>query len=302
MADFTVRNLPKTHGIVLNSTSNKYYISNCQNRITENTTTSEPWLKIIKSLRLPLHEYDKSRILLSNLEKYGEVVIKIGDSSNIFNEYTISLKLNKIKGFVKYICYFECNDNFIKYPSDNKNTLCDGPGSKMKVLIMPYFSLGSLANYCFNDTNIALLRTLLKHTLISYITALYRFKIIHGDFHPGNILLKTTKQTAISYDIPEIGFTTTISTNGIRPWIMDFENSYVGNINELQNLQNIYFDLKKLFFNLHIFIKNIDTNTTNSIEMYFNLLQKKTELISAQNLDKILALIDNITFLQGCVG
>jgi len=66
----------------------------------------------------------------------------------------------------------------------------------------------------------------------------------------------------------------------------------------MRNIQNIYFDIKMLFFNLHTFIKNIDAKTIYDIEMQCNLFSRNEKHINAQRLNILLMYIDNIRFLN----
>lgn len=277
-------------------------MSHCQGQITKTTPTTENWLQIIKGIKFPLTDYDKSRILLGHLKRYGSVIVKIGDSSEILNEYEKSKILHKIKGFVKYICFFECKDDFRSVPSHDRNYICDGVGDTMKVILMPYFSLGSMAQYKWNSDNLHILKSCLKHSLVSYLTAFYGMNLIHNDFHAGNILLKATKQARIIYDIPEVG-SYTLPTHGIRPWIMDFEKmdyaNYSSSYNKIISLNNFYFDINnRLFGYLPGSIKNFNMVTVLPISMYLNSLQMKSVAIKKLELDRVFQLIDRIEFLE----
>jgi len=131
----------------------------------------------------------------------------------------MSKNLEKIKGFVNY--YREhniiTNDFFVFFENVVPVNI-----SISYFTIMPYFEMGNIGNYIWTDSNIHILRTCLKHTIISYISAFMK-GILHGDFHPGNVLLKTTKSAFIEYSIDDIGVIGNIETHGIRTWIMDFE-------------------------------------------------------------------------------
>lgn len=274
-----------------NPNSSKYYIS-CQEKITPNT---EGWIKIIKSLKI-VDDNDKSTVLLSVLDKHTDIIVKISDS-NLKKEYEYGELLKKIKGFVKYICFFECNDNFRNYPG-KKTDLCKGVGKSMKIIVMPYFKLGSLASYKWDSTNIKLFHTCLKHSLLSILMAFNKLNIIHGDFHPANVVLKETKQKELSYDIPTIGLLEHIPTYGIRTWVMDFENSSIAdfsnNYNKMKTLNDFYYDLSKFFTLLKGFIKNLNFITIQPIIHYISAIHIKSNLLTLKNINDILDLIDNI--------
>jgi hypothetical protein len=269
----------------------KYYLSYCQEKINTQNPNTNGWINIIKTLKMPLEDYDKSRILLAKLEHHKDIVVKIGDDESIRSEYEYAKKLYKLKGFVKFICYFECNDNFLKYPDKERNYLCNGEGSRMKIIAMPYFELGSIGSYEWNSENIHVLRTCIKHAVMTNISA-FMHGFLHGDFHPGNVLLKKTKQSSIDYLFEEIG-EVNIETNGVRTWIMDFENTREISAENPRDIMDFYFDIQKFFTLLqdHRFIKNIDKSTVINI---FRWVNKYMNSLHYPNMDFIMGILDSI--------
>lgn len=269
----------------------KYYLSYCKEKINTQNPNTNGWINIIKTLKMPLEDYDKSRILLAKLEHHKDIVVKIGDDDSIRREYEYGKKLYKIKGVVKFICYFECNDDFLKYPDKERNHLCNGEGSRMKIIAMPYFELGSIGSYEWNLDNIHVLRTCIKHAIMTNISA-FMHGFLHGDFHPGNILLKKTKQSSIDYLFEEIG-EVNIETNGVRTWIMDFENTREISAENPRDIMDFYFDIQKFFTLLqdHRFIKNIDKSTNINI---FQLVNKYMNSLRYPDMDFIMGIIDSI--------
>ena len=294
---FQVKQLSKTDSSLTRSPNfHKYYIS-CSGRITETTPTSESWLRILKLIKTDISDIDKSRILLGYLDKYGEIVVKIGDAESIEYEYTNSTRIYFLKGFVKYICYFSCNDNFRDIPSSDRNTLCKGPGGSMGVILMPYFILGSIAKYSWTNHTILQFHSCLKHSFLSILVLFYKANLIHGDFHPGNVLLKTIKQTDISYIIPEIG-EYIIKTNGMRTWIMDYENMQYANYSNkdktVQSFNDFYYDIQKFFMLLYNTIKTIDNRTISPINSFISNRGINSTYLTKKDIDTILSMIDNI--------
>jgi hypothetical protein len=295
MNTYNIRNLPK-NSFSLQKEIPKYYLSYCQDKINNQNPNTNGWLNIIQTLKLPLQDYDKSRILLAKLEEHRDIVVKIGDDENIVREYEMAKKLYKIKGFVKFICYLECNDNFLNYPNEKRNFLCNGNGSQMKIIIMPYFEMGCIGFYSWTNDNIKTLRTSIKHAILSYITA-FTYGYLHGDFHPANVLLKKTKQTSIDYLFDGIGEIKNIETNGIRTWIMDFENTRSITKENQRDVMDFYFDIQKFFILLQDqrFIKNIDKTTTLSV---MQVIHKYMNSLIYPNMSFIITILHSIDKIE----
>lgn len=299
--EFKLHHLAKTEpSLTRHPSIHKYYLSSCQAKITNRTPTTEAWLKIIDALKMDnSSDHEKSRVLLGVLDTHGEIVVKIGDSDDIRSEYEFSQKLQHIKGFVKYICYFQCADNFRKLSA--QTSLCHGPGNEMKVILMPWFPLGSVSEFKWQDHDPELLRSCLKHAVLSMLTACYKLSFLHGDFHTGNVLIKKTKQKTLSYDIPQIGTFSNIETHGIRPWIMDFENSKVMDSSSpyhlMMSINDFYFDLNKFFMLLLSKNKYIDPISIIPIRGYIDSLHMKSKLPVRENVIELLQHIDGIRFI-----
>ena len=102
------------------NSSRKYYI-NCQELLnkTSNTKNFLSNIHILESKYLPPNKNARmsEKILMQGiLEKYKEVVIKLGITNAIENEWIIynKLKENKIPGVLKYYCYFHCSEDLKK--------------------------------------------------------------------------------------------------------------------------------------------------------------------------------------------
>jgi predicted unusual protein kinase regulating ubiquinone biosynthesis (AarF/ABC1/UbiB family) len=115
---------------------------------------------------------------------------------------------------------------------------------------------------------------------------------LHGDFHPGNVLLKKTKQSSIDYLFEEIG-EVNIETNGVRTWIMDFENTREISAENPRDIMDFYFDIQKFFTLLqdHRFIKNIDKSTVINT---FRWVNKYMNSLHYPNMDFIMGILDSI--------
>lgn len=166
MAEFSIRHLSKSEpSLTRHPKINKYYLSSCQTKITNRTPTTQAWLKIVSALKLG-NNYDKSRVLLGELATHGEVVVKIGDSDDIRREYEFNEMLQSIKGVVKYICFFQCNDDFRSITPSSRSSICKGPGNGMNVILMPWFPLGNILDFKWHEHDPVLLQSCLRPTNI----------------------------------------------------------------------------------------------------------------------------------------
>lgn len=297
---YTVRPLKKSISNRLSRSPNsqKYYISECAEHMKTHKTTAN-WIDVLKILKLVSDPRDidlqKSQLLLATLKKEKEIIVKIGDNNKITEEFEMGNKLKSIKGFIKYICYFECNDNYRRYFDKSKipNELCDGSGTEMKIILMPYYKLGSIADYKWTHENINVLQSVIKSAVLTMIYAYNKKGIIHGDFHAGNVVLKETKQKTISFDGIRI------ELFGIRTLIMDFENTYISDKKDLRHLADFYYDLKKFFTLLQTQIKNIDRVNISKIELFINKHSLNQNKLSQKDCEELCQLIDaHITISQ----
>jgi len=261
------RLLKQTGGLSRNPNSTKYYVSSC----------SPEWIHIKKELKIAhdMRDIDiqKSQILIGTMLS-NDIVVKIGDSNDLTNEYTIAQQIKKFKGFVKFYCFFTCQDNFREFFKGQRIHLCKGTGTSMKVIIMPFYPLGSIASYKWSESNIHILRSCLYVACLCYIDAYRDRGFIHNDFHVANILLKPTKQSHLL-------FSGNLKTElyGIRPWIMDFEKSQIDSHTK-KGYEDFKYDLSKLFFLLPTLIKEIDRAIILNIPAY---LQSISDICSDQS-------------------
>lgn len=240
-----------------NANSGKYLIS-CQEKITPENPTSKEWLEILKQLK-PTNFKDKNKVLLGILEKRKNVVIKISDSDRIFYEYYIGdvLKKHNVPGFIEYICKFQCQDEYKKYPDPTVTSLCTGPGDDMKVIVMPYYSHGNLKLYKWKPENYHVLKTSILHVVLSLLQAYETAHIIHNDIHLQNVLIAPTTKKSITYTIE--GQAVELPTYGLRTIIMDFENAFHIQDNYEQACKFAWDDVKKVLTCLAVDIDGIDS-------------------------------------------
>ena len=248
--------LKQTGGLSRSPNSSKYYIQTC----------SPEWIKIEMEIKRVQNTRDidiqKSQILKGTMTDKA-VMIKIGDSDDLTNEYTASQIVKGLKGFIKFYCFFTCNDDFREFFKGKRLTICKGLGSSMKVIVMPYFPMGSIASYTWTPENINVLHSCLYIACLCYIDAFKMKRFIHNDFHAANILLKHTKQHTLDF---HDGIT--VSLMGLRPWIGDFEKSVIGSGIPI-DYEYFKYDIGKLFMLLPTLIPNIDRSTIYNMAIYF---------------------------------
>jgi serine/threonine protein kinase len=197
------------------------------------------------------------------------VVVKISKRKELLeNDNNTSKKLEELKcvNFAKYFRFFSCkNNNIPNY-----------------VLFMEYYNFGSILNYIPKSLNEII--SILNQVIASATLAFEHFGFIHGYLHPGNILIKKTKNDFIKYKFTDKELE--IKTNGIQIVINDFDKS------------NFNGNFAMFFLNLSLFI--------DFYEMYFiekNLFNKNTILVTPfAQLKKEFYKIINITQLKEFIG
>jgi hypothetical protein len=272
---YSINKLPKNTYSLQKETS-KYYV-HCREE-NENNQNQNSWINIIKILNL--QDFDKSNKLLEIVENYKDIVIKIGEQEAIRKEYENSTKIYNLKGFVKFIQYFE-------YKSE---------GSQMKIIIMPYFEMGNIGEYSWTNENIKQLRSSIKQALLSNISAFTK-GYLHGDFHPRNMLLTQAKQNTIDYLLDGIDAVFDIETNGVSTMIIDYENMREVTKENKKDLIDFYFDIYKFFVLLqdYRFIKNIDKTTVTTI---LQIINKNMENLIYPDMDFIKNIIGSVDKIE----
>lgn len=267
----------------------KYHIS-CQQKINETKNTKE-WLHVLSELK-PTNFKDKNKVLFGILEKYRHVVIKIGASDTLKKEFNLGRMLYKrVPGFINFICFFECEDDYNSYPNTTKSYLCENETlTLMKILVMEYYPLGNFLHFPWNNTN---LKSCLKQIVLSYLQAFIQFRFIHNDSHLQNILIKRTKKEFIHYTINNTHFK--LQSNGLKIIIMDMENSLLGN--ELSDISFVYRDIARIFADL-TYNPALKLNSINCVDIftYLNkfILNKGLSCSSSQNVIKSEILVNDI--------
>lgn len=296
---YTVSQVQPSSDRSIETNSNSYYITSCQDKINKKGTTKD-WIQVLNTLQMT-REFDKSRILRALLDKKTEVVVKLGDNTTISNEYEVGKKLKTIKGFIKFLCYFECSDKYLNHPNPTRGYLCQGSGKSMKVIVMPYYPLGSMKVYNWNLSNVDAFRSAIKQACLSIISAFVFGGIVHGDFHAHNVLLTPTTTKHIEYRFPG-DLKIAVPTHGLKTVVMDFETSMEkkteSKYDVIDSLNKFYFDLQKFFQTLLTYVPHLDSRPMVSINKYISRFSINEgfpiKLVSSTFFD----LIDKVTFIE----
>lgn len=195
----------------------------CQQRITNDTesNTTASWLTVESLLS---YTNGNVAILKGILERSKAVAVKFGDLSEILTEYKAAEKLFEanLTGFMKFICMFQCNDDFREILAQNylsRPHICHGEGDGIGTIVMPYYPLGSLDNYKWTKKQIPEFKNVLKQVCFALFVAFKTTGFVHMDLHAGNIVLRATKKRDLDYNghasLPVVG--------GKYAMIMDFQ-------------------------------------------------------------------------------
>ena len=176
-----------------------------------------------------LHAITQNELIKKN---FRHIVVKIGRTKSgreymAEKEFAIGKRLYGMKGFVKFLCIFSCNDDTSNKGTQEEVQICASNNSNDVVLVMPYIKEGAMHDYEWSIDKIPFMKSLIVHTTLSLTEAFIKIGFIHGDLHWGNILFKKTNTTEIMYEIGEKRFP--VLTNGYKVVIMDFEKSLTDN-------------------------------------------------------------------------
>jgi serine/threonine protein kinase len=161
------------------------------------------------------------------VRKNQQVVLKIGPSGSLQKEYDYARALKHVPGFARFICAMQCLDALGRYKRDPHAKVCSGdPNDEdMNVLVMPFFSMGSVRKYVWAN-NPQKLRSCLKQIVLSLYVAFVDHGFIHSDIHLDNVLLSATQKATIAYTLPG-NKTIHVPTSRLRIQIMDLERAFM---------------------------------------------------------------------------
>jgi len=252
----------------------------CKERIEKNPVTKD-WLELTKKFD---HTSDYFKIYTGLIDKRNNIVAKIGPNK-LEEEYAIAKKLESLKlpTFISFNCIFRCLDDFSRLNNLTKE-VCKKDGESITVIIMPYMTEGRIDFWHWDRSNFDIMKNVIKHVCLTLIYSKNTLGFIHRDLHLGNVLMKKSKQTEISY-----GNFGTLEVMGFLPVIMDFEKSHfiekydriiyedlVNYISLMSHQCHVKFDcngIVKFLEKLVIEERPISVNDSNKILDYIDKLQ-----------------------------
>jgi hypothetical protein len=236
------------------------YFSNATDSRKFKVDCKEPSEDLLELKRLIRGKYIDEMIILEGLLKEDtEVVVKIGRPDILSKEYTIGLRLKDFPNFIRYYCNFSCldtKDNLEGLVHGHLKRVCtDGGKINIGVLVMPYYSLGDtiqcqqtvgtvepeldatpkrvalhgIESYGWREEELDVLKNVLKQICFSLMYAYEQTGFLHNDEHLGNILLRKTSKSHLTYGDIEL------QLNGMYAVIMDFEKSTIGVSGDVYN-------------------------------------------------------------------
>jgi len=268
----------------------KYYV-NCD-EVTEDPNSLE--------LNTLFQYKDDTHVIQATVKKYlnlpefnNEIVIKMAKSNKtIAKEYDIGKTIQYIPGFVRFICMFQCYDN--NSADRLPRQICRSPvkndETKKLVILMPYYQLGSIKNYPWKVEETRILKSLLKQIVASTYTAFKTKGFLHSDLHLDNILITESADSMIIYALDIM-----ISTEGYKIVITDFELSFVGIENTLDNRKFFWDDLLNMFSRLYELNTISPTNLESTLAFLSYARSENSPIHKAMELFR---LIDDLKFRE----
>ena len=249
---------------------------NCQNRVGSNPETKD-WLELTSKFD---HSSSDFKIYTGLLDKRNNIVAKIGQQK-LDDEFEVSKQLEELKlpTFIEFNCIFKCLDDFSNMNNTTKE-VCKKRGESITVIIMPYLTEGRIDFWNWDRTNFDIMKNVMKHVFLSLFYAKHRLGFIHFDHHLGNILLKQTTKTEISY-----GELNSLKVLGILPVIMDFEKSHF-----VKDHDNFVYEDLITFISLMSNSCNVKFDSISIIKLLESLINNKAkiDIVVCNNICKLI--------------
>ena len=276
------------------ASSGSKFVLNC-NDITTSHPTSAGWLDHVSALRIiPKHKalaMPDKKILEALFHNRKRVVVKVANDTQTLNtewEVYQHLASLKLKGILKYHCYFTCNDTLTRIITD-QTTVCNGPGTNTQVLVMDYIDAPSMKYYEWKS--IDALRSCIKQVVMTMVEGFLACQFVHGDLHLDNVLIKSTSSRMIRYPIANIE----VPVYGVCTKIMDMESASTGKHPVLYVCKDIKKFMNKMLSDLaHI----VDTAIITRMFLMLREWEENKSIRHPRELLQLFPMIDSINFLQ----
>ena len=180
-----------------------------------------------------------------------EIVVKISNQATILNEYNIGKRNQEIPGFIRYICYLSCESNIgplTEFPAE----ICkkeEGGSRQQHILVMPYYKLGDMKLFPWNESNLDAFKSCMKQIVVSLYRAYQECHFVFNDLHFGNVLL----------DVTEEGY--------VRTVLMDFENSVLSPTANPLNHKFFWWDIMNICVRIKTDLRIEFANMNDTIDL-----------------------------------
>lgn len=203
-------------------------------------------------------------------------VLKIGRIDMLEKDYTISLLLQQIPGFIQYSNIFKLYDtrgtlDILVYNYLKRLCTTDGK-TNFGILVMPNYILGNIESYVWREEELGVLKNVLKQICFGLMYAYEKIGFLHNDEHLGNILLYRTSEKSIRYGDLELPL------EDLYAVITDFEKSTIGTTGDV-------------FSSIRILIHLVSTSEKSDMALDY----EDAKLMRLRNSDTVIKKKDYIT-------
>jgi serine/threonine protein kinase len=225
------------------------------------------WIQATQTLQTS-YKYDKrGHVAMAVIKEYPDLnfVVKIQTAGHKLtnNEVSLLRELQPAQYVVRYICDFICNDQELKWKKKVKRPtdICGSGENQIHVILMEFVPNGSLYDY-IQDHDISQEKfvSIIRQLYIDIIDMSVNYHVFHGDINGGNILLSSTSEQYISYEI--CGRHIQVSTMGVLPVFTDFENGIKFARESEPNCEDIIDDIVQM---LELFHHRVNCERMNII-------------------------------------
>jgi serine/threonine protein kinase len=203
-----------------------------------------------------LSENEFTHVIMSKLKTLKDpVIVKMHEAGSPFAQRELAimkLLMNTTieRNIVKYVCDFTCNDDKSRWEFDvtQPQKFCPpvpppGTITLLHFIVMEYIQDGDLVSFMKSSPSILQLRSLFVQCALVIIELGSIYRVRHGDLNSGNIMIKQTKQSSLTYSLNSTKYK--VFTHGIMPVFIDFGRGLEGrHVNKI----DVYEDIMQLFF------------------------------------------------------